>query len=291
MSKSRRSVAVGPCVEYQRLGDAVIVAIFLACLVASARAARADGAAPCVEAKDGTFHCSKPGKYVWRRPPGVRWIQVEGVGGGGGGASGEYGTDPCRPGGGGGEGAAVSVRVVGPLDKDSYDVYIGAGGVGGPSSDSKHPPIQSPGARGEDTRIDRIAVFPGGEGGTLGHGGRSGRGAAGGDSEAGKSGYNGAGSAAGGAGGTGGHAENHDDAGKTFPPGGGGGGGGGSLGVGGDGGWSHGFKYDGEPGKAGSSGAGGGGGGGICWMEGNRPGPGGNGGNGRIVILPSKPKQ
>src|SRR5262245_56247594 len=70
---------------------------------------QADSQTECVEGRDGSFQCAKPGVYTWKRPRGVRWVSVQGVGGGGGGASGAIGMDhsKCTPGGGGGAGASI----------------------------------------------------------------------------------------------------------------------------------------------------------------------------------------
>jgi hypothetical protein len=243
--------------------------------------------ADCLQDEKGAFKCSTPGRtYVWQRPPNVRWIYVQGVGGGGGGASGA--ASPCSLGGGGGAGAAVSTVLLGPLDQDRYEVYVGKGGDGGPKSDSAHPPIQGPGGRGQDTSFGQLQVFRGAEGGSLNRGGPYSGGTSGGDGGEWKKRGKPGGDSGFSTGGLSGEANRHKDKNTWFDPGGSGGGGGASLGAGGNGGMSQGFKYDGGTGTAGGIGAGGGGGGTTCWHdEGNRSGGGGSGGGGSIVIVPT----
>ena len=67
---------------------------------------------------------------TWRKPRGVNWVYMIGVGGGGGGATGRVSATTSGGGGGGGSGAQTTVMIPAQLVPDTLYVQAGFGGAG-----------------------------------------------------------------------------------------------------------------------------------------------------------------
>jgi len=101
------------------------------------------------------------GTTTFTAPPGVRTVDVLVVGGGGGGGGQDW------AGGGGAGGVLVGLgRPVTP--GTSYQVIVGAGGAGGPSTASNVG--NNPGSNGDDSRFDGVIARGGGGGAGRGWG-------------------------------------------------------------------------------------------------------------------------
>jgi len=250
---------------------------------------------------------------TWVCPSGITQIILEGFGGGGGGAGAEANF---RTAGGGGGGAIRGYQILTVTPGYTYDITIGAGGVGGTAGTYAVNDSSSDGYDGGDTKFSYsgtdLVIFRGGGGGNRGTssvgGGFGGlcspSAAAGGFSGAtdgatvnvpftslasgGSSndynrnapgGYNLTGAYSPGSPGTG-------DNGAYGEPHGGGGGGAGPEGDGGDGGNGVASGANGEDGGSGgaNTGAGGGGGGTTSGSPSYNGGAGGAGGSGKLII-------
>lgn len=109
--------------------------------------------------------------HSWNRPPNVRYVVLQGCGGGGAGGNGS---------GQGGEGSAVETQLIGPLTAATYTVTLGKGGFNLPDL-VQHPtgtPSEDTTFVGEGTAVTFLGGYPGGSGtyvspngGGLGQGG------------------------------------------------------------------------------------------------------------------------